>query len=166
MSVALTRYYWCCTPPIHLQNLGLYAERVGAMSFVLADSDAAQRVLSQLKRLARAIYSNPPVHGARIVSEVVGSEEMFGEWKGEMEMMAGRIKVRFCGWLLAGMLAGGHDSGCYSDCCVVVSRRPQGSLDGLLGCYALRWHVHWLRVPHFSQSGCSWLAPGTAAYSA
>lgn len=34
-----------------------------------------------------------PVHGARIVSEVVGSEEMFEEWKGEMEMMAGRIKV-------------------------------------------------------------------------
>ena len=30
-----------------------------------------------------------PVHGARIVSEVVGSEEMFEEWKGEMEMMAG-----------------------------------------------------------------------------
>lgn len=33
------------------------------------------------------------MHGARIVSEVVGNEEMFGEWKGEMEMMAGRIKV-------------------------------------------------------------------------
>lgn len=80
------------TAQSYSKNLGLYAERVGAMSFVLADSDAAQRVLSQLKRLARAIYSNPPVHGARIVSEVVGSEEMFGEWKGEMEMMAGRIK--------------------------------------------------------------------------
>jgi len=33
------------------------------------------------------------VHGARIVSEVVGNEQMFEEWKGEMEMMAGRIKV-------------------------------------------------------------------------
>lgn len=41
----------------------------------------------------RALWSNPPVHGARIVSEVVGSEEMFGQWKQEMEMMAGRIKV-------------------------------------------------------------------------
>lgn len=80
------------TPP--KKNLGLYAERVGAMSFVLNDSGAAERTLSQMKRIARALYSNPPVHGARIVSEVVGSEEMFEEWKGEMEAMAGRIKVR------------------------------------------------------------------------
>jgi aspartate/tyrosine/aromatic aminotransferase len=64
------------------------------MSFVLNDAGAAERVLSQMKRIARALYSNPPVHGARIVSEVVGSEEMLGEWKGEMEAMAGRIKVR------------------------------------------------------------------------
>jgi hypothetical protein len=44
---------------------GLYAERVGAINFVLADADAGKRVLSQLKRIARALYSNPPVHGAR-----------------------------------------------------------------------------------------------------
>ena len=44
-------------PP--LQNLGLYAERVGAISFVLSDKEAADRVLSQLKRIARAVYSNP-----------------------------------------------------------------------------------------------------------
>ncbi len=31
----------------------------------------------------------------QIVAEVVGNEGMFGEWKGEMEMMAGRIKVRW-----------------------------------------------------------------------
>jgi hypothetical protein len=51
-------------------------------------------VLSQCKRIARAIYSNPPVHGARIVVEVVGNEATFDEWRAEMEMMAGRIKVR------------------------------------------------------------------------
>ena len=42
---------------------GLYAERVGAINFVLADAEAAKRVMSQLKRIARALYSNPPVHG-------------------------------------------------------------------------------------------------------
>ena len=72
---------------------GLYGERVGALSFVLSDDGAAKRVLSQLKRIARAIYSNPPVHGARIVAEVVGNEDMFTEWKQEMGGMAGRIKV-------------------------------------------------------------------------
>ena len=73
---------------------GLYGERVGALNFVLKDAPSATRVLSQLKRLARAIYSNPPVHGARIAAEVVGQPELFDEWKQEMEMMAGRIKVR------------------------------------------------------------------------
>lgn len=49
-------------------------------------------ILSQLKKLARPMYSNPPVHGARIVTEVISSDEMFEEWKSEMRMMAGRIK--------------------------------------------------------------------------
>ena len=70
---------------------------MGALNFVLRDSESAQRVLSQLKRLARAIYSNPPTHGARIAAEVVGDPQMFSEWKEEMQMMAGRIKV----WVLA-----------------------------------------------------------------
>lgn len=38
------------------------------------------------------MYSNPPVHGARIVANVVGDPALFGEWKAEMELMAGRIK--------------------------------------------------------------------------
>lgn len=38
------------------------------------------------------MYSNPPVHGARIVAQVVNDEGMFGEWKAEMQMMSGRIK--------------------------------------------------------------------------
>lgn len=50
------------------------------------------RVKSQLKRLARPMYSNPPIHGARIVANVVGDPSLFNEWKAEMEMMAGRIK--------------------------------------------------------------------------
>lgn len=38
------------------------------------------------------MYSNPPVHGAKIVANVVGNPDLFNEWKEEMEMMAGRIK--------------------------------------------------------------------------
>lgn len=74
------------------KNLGLYAERIGGLNFVVNSSDVAKRVLSQLKKLARPMYSNPPVHGARIVSEVVSDPAMFKAWKGEMEEMAGRIK--------------------------------------------------------------------------
>lgn len=83
---------------------GLYGERVGALSFVLSDDGTAKRVLSQLKRIARAIYSNPPVHGARIVAEVVGNEDMFTEWKEEMQGMAGRIMVSAPAWFLTSHL--------------------------------------------------------------
>lgn len=44
-----------------------------------------------MKKLARPMYSNPPIHGAKIVSEIVNNPEMFDEWKKEMEKMAGRI---------------------------------------------------------------------------
>lgn len=73
------------------KNLGLYGERVGAINIVTADAETAGRVLSQLKRLARAIWSNPPTHGARIVSEVVNDAALFEEWKEEMRLMSGRI---------------------------------------------------------------------------
>ncbi|XP_059292143.1 aspartate aminotransferase, chloroplastic [Lycium ferocissimum] len=74
------------------KNLGLYGERIGAINVLCSSADAATRVKSQLKRLARPMYSNPPIHGAKIVANVVGTPELFSEWKQEMEMMAGRIK--------------------------------------------------------------------------
>lgn len=75
------------------KNLGLYAERVGAINVISSSPESATRVKSQLKRLARPMYSNPPVHGARIVANIVGTPALFDEWKAEMEMMAGRIKT-------------------------------------------------------------------------
>lgn len=50
---------YCCV----IALAGLYAERVGAINIVLSDAESAKRVMSQLKRIARALYSNPPVHG-------------------------------------------------------------------------------------------------------
>lgn len=74
------------------KNLGLYAERVGALNVITSTPEVATRVKSQLKRLARPMYSNPPVHGARIVANVVGDSALFDEWREEMQKMAGRIK--------------------------------------------------------------------------
>jgi aspartate aminotransferase len=73
------------------KNLGLYSERVGALSAVCADAERAGKVLSQFKRFARATWSNPPAHGARIVAAVVSDASMFAAWKKEMEAMSGRI---------------------------------------------------------------------------
>jgi aspartate aminotransferase len=59
------------------KNLGLYAERIGALNAVLNDATAATNTLSQMNRIARAMYSNPPVHGARIAATVINDPELF-----------------------------------------------------------------------------------------
>ncbi len=53
------------------KSFSLYGERVGALSVVCASKDEAGRVLSQLKRVIRTNYSNPPIHGAQIVTAVL-----------------------------------------------------------------------------------------------
>jgi len=75
------------------KSFSLYGERVGALSMVTADKDEAARVLSQLKRLIRANYSNPPTHGAQIVSTVLCSPELRALWEAELATMRNRIKL-------------------------------------------------------------------------
>ncbi|MFT2526022.1 aminotransferase class I/II-fold pyridoxal phosphate-dependent enzyme, partial [Escherichia coli] len=45
------------------KSFSLYGERVGALSIAAASAEEAARVLSQLKRVVRTNYSNPPIHG-------------------------------------------------------------------------------------------------------
>ena len=37
------------------------------------------------------MYSNNPIHGAKIVSRVLGNKENFEAWYGELKLVAGRI---------------------------------------------------------------------------
>ena len=53
------------------KSFSLYGERVGALSIVTQSKDESTRVLSQLKRLIRTNYSNPPTHGAAIAAAVI-----------------------------------------------------------------------------------------------
>ncbi|UNI19759.1 Aspartate transaminase [Purpureocillium takamizusanense] len=73
------------------KNMGLYGERVGAFSLVCADAAEKKRVDSQLKILIRPLYSNPPIHGARIASEILSSPKLYQQWLGEVKAMADRI---------------------------------------------------------------------------
>ena len=73
------------------KNFGLYGERVGAFSLVCQSSEEMTRVESQLKILVRAMFSNPPIHGARIVAEILDDEQLTNVWRGEVKGMAERI---------------------------------------------------------------------------
>lgn len=73
------------------KNMGLYGERVGAFSLVCADAEEKKRVDSQIKILVRPLYSNPPVHGARVAGTILNDTELNKQWLGEVKGMAGRI---------------------------------------------------------------------------
>lgn len=73
------------------KNMGLYGERVGAFSVVCASAEEKKRVDSQIKILVRPLYSNPPVHGARIASTILNDQALNKQWLGEVKGMADRI---------------------------------------------------------------------------
>ena len=74
------------------KSFSLYGERVGALSVVCESKDEAARVLSQLKRVIRTNYSNPPTHGAQVVSMVLTTPVLRAMWEGELAGMRVRIK--------------------------------------------------------------------------
>ncbi len=73
------------------KNFGLYNERTGALTVVTQSANAAEAALSQLKVVIRANYSNPPAHGAKIVSTILASPELRAEWELELEAVRNRI---------------------------------------------------------------------------
>ena len=74
------------------KSFSLYGERVGALSVVCASADEAARVLSQLKVMIRTNYSNPPTHGAQVVTTVLTTPALRALWEEELAGMRQRIK--------------------------------------------------------------------------
>ncbi len=91
------RAFAAATSPVFVsssfsKSFSLYGERVGALSVVTASADEAARALSQLKRLVRTNYSNPPTHGGQIVATVLNDAELGRLWDQELAGMRGRIR--------------------------------------------------------------------------
>ena len=74
------------------KSFSLYGERVGALTLVTSSKDETGRVLSQLKRVIRTNYSNPPTHGGTVVSMVLNSPELYQLWVDELATMRNRIR--------------------------------------------------------------------------
>ncbi|MEX3591841.1 MAG: amino acid aminotransferase [Burkholderia sp.] len=75
------------------KSFSLYGERVGALSIITSSKDEATRVLSQLKRIIRTNYSNPPTHGGALVATVLASPELYTSWVQELGEMRDRIRA-------------------------------------------------------------------------
>ena len=75
------------------KSFSLYGERVGALTIVTASKDESARVLSQVKRVIRTNYSNPPTHGGAVVAAVLSSPELRQMWEDELAGMRDRIRA-------------------------------------------------------------------------
>ncbi|MEY4113122.1 MAG: hypothetical protein RL082_1627 [Pseudomonadota bacterium] len=116
------------------KSFSLYGERVGALSIVTQSKEESARVLSQLKRVIRTNYSNPPTHGAAIVATVLNSPTLRQMWEDELAEMRERIKAMRHG--LNQKLAA---SGVQQDFSFIEAQRGMFSYSGLTaGCTGYR----------------------------
>ncbi|GIU48005.1 aminotransferase [Shewanella sairae] len=73
------------------KNFGLYNERIGAVTVVGSNSEQTVNAFSQIKSTIRASYSNPPAHGALIVSTILEDAALKQLWHDELQEMRERI---------------------------------------------------------------------------
>lgn len=108
------------------KNFGLYNERVGTLTVVAALPDQAAAVLSQVKTAIRANYSNPPAHGAAIVTTILSDPDLRAQWETELAGM--RQRINGMRRLFAETLAA---KGVRRDMSFIVSQRGMFSFSGL-----------------------------------
>lgn len=74
------------------KNFGLYRERAGTLSLVLANEAQASAAMSQLLSVTRGLYSMPPAHGSAIVDIILHNSELTRQWQEELGQMRQRIQ--------------------------------------------------------------------------
>src|SRR5882757_8910834 len=108
------------------KSFSLYGERVGALSVLTGSRDQATRVLSQLKRVIRTNYSNPPTHGASLVAAILGEATLRAQWESELAAMRDRIRT-----MRARLVDGLAGRGAATDFSFVRRQRGMFSYSGL-----------------------------------
>ena len=73
------------------KNFGLYGERIGCFSILTQNEQEKIAIESNLQKIIRSEYSNPPKFGAVIVNTILSDEQLKKEWLEEVKMMAKRL---------------------------------------------------------------------------
>lgn len=108
------------------KSFSLYGERVGALTLVSSSAEESIRVMSQLKRVIRTNYSNPPTHGAQIVAAVLNTPELYTLWEQELGGMRERIRT-----MRIQLVQKLKDQGIAKDFSFVLNQRGMFSYSGL-----------------------------------
>lgn len=75
------------------KNMGLYGERIGALNVVCNTEEIKDKVLSRLKMVIRAQYSNPPRHGAAIAQLLIANKELRKKWLTQLDKIVSRVTL-------------------------------------------------------------------------
>lgn len=80
------------------KNVGMYGERTGAVHIILPESNIklVNSIKSQLAKITRSEISNPPAYGAKIVSKILTTPELYKQWEQDLITMSSRIKSMRC----------------------------------------------------------------------
>jgi aromatic-amino-acid transaminase len=108
------------------KSFSLYGERVGALSVVAGTPDEGARVLSNLKRIVRTNYSNPPTHGGDIVARILTTPDLRTLWEQELGAMRERIKA-----MRKALVEGIHQRVPGADFSFILQQRGMFSYSGL-----------------------------------
>jgi aspartate/tyrosine/aromatic aminotransferase len=150
------------------KNFGLYGERIGALNIVTKDADSAKKVRSQLLTIVRPMYSNPQLHGARLVAGVLSDEALYKQWDAELKMMSNRIVA-----MRTSLLDALKANGCPTPSSLFPSWGHIGDQIGMFAYTGLqakhvevltsKWHIYCTKNGRFSMAGIN---PGNVAYIA
>lgn len=73
------------------KNFGLYNERAGCLAVVTNDPSVNSQMQGQFELIVRAMYSNPPNHGARVVATILTDASLMAEWRSHVAAIAHRV---------------------------------------------------------------------------
>jgi aromatic-amino-acid transaminase len=93
---------------------------------VTENKDETTRVVSQVKRVIRTNYSNPPTHGAAVVAAVLSTPELRATWERDLAAMRDRIRA-----MRVGLVEKLKARGVTRDFSFVVRQRGMFSYSGL-----------------------------------
>jgi len=108
------------------KNFGLYRERTGALTAVVATPTNAETAMSHMKATARVMYSNPPAHGGMIVTTILKDAELSKLWKSELDGMRDHMaRARIA------LAEGLTQRGVPMDCSFMTKQKGMFSFSGL-----------------------------------